>query len=485
MTKRNQTETKPMLRMLIVEDDASTRKALSHLLGDRFIVEACELAEEAETLLGEFRPDIILTDVRLPGESGLALLDKARVVAPEAIVIVMTGHSSIETAVQAMRSGARDFIVKPINFEALDLVISRELEHQQIALDVKRLREQALDRINDEGIWGESEEMQSILKTAVDVADSHATVLLTGESGTGKDIVARFLHRHSSRRDHPFVAVNCGAIPENLLESEFFGHEKGAFTGAHAQKLGRFEQANHGTLFLDEIGDLPINLQVKLLRALQERQIDRVGGTGPINIDVRVIAATNQDLEKRRDAGAFREDLFYRLNVIQLKMPPLRERKADIPSLWSRFIDRFATRENLPIPKAGAGVLNALYSYDWPGNVRELENVAERAVIMSRGAEIQLAHLPASVRESVPCAPGIRIPGSTLDDIEKEAILRTLAAVNGSTSRAASMLGVSVRKIQYRLQRWRDEAHLDSDELPQEPRRSDHPLGTATKTATA
>jgi two-component system NtrC family response regulator/two-component system response regulator HydG len=299
--------------------------------------------------------------------------------------------------------------------------------------------------------------MQEVLRAASDVASSNATVLITGESGTGKEVLARFLHRHSARASGPFVAVNCGAIPETLLESEFFGHEKGAFTGAVGKKLGRFERANGGTIFLDEIGELSPSLQVKLLRVLQERQLERVGGTEPVQLDVRVIAATNQDLEKAMSERRFREDLYYRLNVIQLNMPALRERKADVGLLWDRFVERYAQRESRPKPETTSETLHQLYAYEWPGNVRELENVAERAVIVSRGQPIQPAHLPASVRAHVQTIEdsSIRIPGSTMAEIEKTAILKTLAVVGGSTSRASKMLGISARKIQYRLREWR------------------------------
>ena len=448
-------------RILVVEDEAGARDALVRLLELDYLVDSCDTAEAAEEKLESFRPDIVLTDVRLPGESGLSLIPKIRQRSPESVVIVMTAYSSVEMAVEAMRAGARDFVLKPVNFDALELILARELKYQETALEVKRLREQLVDRIDDEEVWGHSPQMQSVLRTATDVASSQATVLISGESGTGKEVLARFLHRHSDRSDKPLIPVNCGAIPETLVEAELFGHEKGAFTGATQRKIGRFERADGGTIFLDEVAELPLGMQVKLLRVLQERQIERVGGTESIPVDVRVLAATNRELESEMREGRFREDLYYRLNVIELDMPPLRLRKTDIGTLWRRFIDKFSRREKLAVAETTNDAFHALYAYDWPGNVRELENVIERAVILSRGQPVQTAHLPPSVRDKAAVADnsGVRIPGSSMAAIERVAILKTLASVNGSTSKAADILGISVRKIQYRLREWREDAN--------------------------
>jgi DNA-binding NtrC family response regulator len=450
---------KPRARILVVEDEPSARNALVVLLGDQYEVEAVETAEAAEQRLHAFLPDVLLTDIRLPGMSGMDLIPRVRAAIPECVVLVMTGYSSIETAVQAMRAGARDFIVKPLNLDAVELVLQRELEAQANALTVKHLREQLGQRVRDSEVWAESPQMRDVMRLATEVAGSMATVLIRGESGTGKEVVARYLHRRSSRSEGAFVAVNCGAIPETLLESEFFGHEKGAFTGAVARREGRFERADGGTIFLDEIGELPVALQVKLLRVLQERQFERVGGSEPIKVDVRVIAATNRDLELMLREGRFREDLYYRLNVFELRVPPLRDRKSDAGGLWARFVERFARREGLEPPTTTPAAFNALYAYEWPGNVRELENAAERAVILSRGLQIEPHHLPPAVRTFADAEHGkLEIPGVTLADIEKMAILKTLAAVDGNTAKAADMLGISVRKIQYRLKEWREAA---------------------------
>ena len=446
-------------RVLIVDDEPTILHSLKELLVDRFDVETCDTAEAAESKLLRFRPDVLLTDVRLPGESGLALVSVARRLIPESVVIVLTGLSSVDVAVQAMKAGAHDFLTKPVDVDVLDVVLDRTLEQQKTALEVKWLRERLFQETGANRPLGDSFEMQEVVRTATEVADSMATILVTGESGSGKEVLARYIHDMSSRAAGPFVAVNCGAIPATLLESEFFGHEAGSFTGAVKRRIGRFERAQSGTIFLDEIGELPLTLQVKLLRTLQEREIERVGDSSTVELDVRVIAATNRDLIRDVEQNRFREDLYYRLNVIHLHLPPLRERKSDIADLWTRFVKRFADREGFPPPTTAADAVDALYAHDWPGNVRELENAAERAVILSHGATIELGYLPRSVCGEHRCGLSeLRIPGASMEEIEKAAILKTLAAVDGSTGRCAEILGISVRKIQYRLKAWRREA---------------------------
>lgn len=446
-------------RVMVVEDEPNARRALTALLeSDGYDSVGVESAEDALAELDGFPAEVFLVDVRLPGMSGLDLISEVRARIPEAICIVMTAFSSVESAVTAMQRGAEDYLIKPVNPDELDLIIQRELRHRAVALEAKRLREEIAAHAGVPGLIGVSGEMRDLHARIAQAAPSRASVIITGESGTGKELIARALHELSPRCDGPFVAVNCAAIPETLIESELFGHEKGAFTGAIAQRKGRFELADAGTLFLDEIGEISLSMQVKLLRALQERAFERVGGTSTVTVDVRVIAATNLDLDEQVRNGRFRDDLFYRLNVVALAAPALRTHRTDIPVLWEHFVRRYEEQEGRERLTTTPEVLLALFAYDWPGNVRELENVAEHGVVMCRGSEIGVEHLPTRMGGGNPKddPTAIRVPGMTMEEIERAAILRTYELVNGSTRKTAEALGLSVRKVQYRLREYRE-----------------------------
>ena len=441
-------------RILVVDDEVNARAALVELLRDEgYLVESAADAFKALGKAADFVPDVVLTDLKMPGMDGLQLLARFREGDPDLPVVVMTAFGDIESAVRAMRSGARDYLAKPVNVGELSLVVAREIEHRRIRVEAGQLRARLSEKYSFENIIGSSSSMQAVFKMVAQIASSRASILVTGESGTGKELIAAAIHERSPRAKGPFVKLHCAALAESLLESELFGHERGSFTGAQARREGRFFQANHGTLFLDEIGEIPASIQVKLLRFLQEREFERVGGNETISVDVRVIAATNRNLPQMVSEGKFREDLLYRLNVINLEMPALRTRPSDIPLLGAHFLRQYAAENGKELRGFTAEALDRLASYSWPGNVRELENVIERAVVLAGSGEITVADLPpqlahAQVRE------GLQIPGATMDQIERYAITRTLESTGGSTSRAAEILNISVRKIQYKLQEY-------------------------------
>jgi two-component system NtrC family response regulator/two-component system response regulator HydG len=444
-------------RILVVDDEQNARDALKTILTE----EGYEVREAADgeaglAALAEFRPDAVLCDIRMPKLDGLAMLAKAKEEGHQAVFVMMTAFASIETAVQAMKAGAEDYLTKPVDVASVLAKLEKVLEKRALRRDNEQLRERLREKYKFTNIVGESAELQAVFDVVKRAAPTRATVLVLGESGTGKELIAQAIHEESPRRDKPFVKVNCAALTESLLESELFGHEKGSFTGAVGRREGRFELADGGTLFLDEIGEISGGLQVKLLRVLQQKEFERVGGTQTIKVDVRVVAATNRDLEGEVKAGRFREDLFYRLNVVAVTLPPLRRRKTDIPALVSHFIERYSEVHGKSVRGLAPGTLNALLSYDWPGNVRELGNVIERAVVLARGTELTSDDLPPTLRGPRPTtrSSDSLIPGATLYEIEREAILRTLELVDGSTSRAAELLGISVRKIQYRLKEY-------------------------------
>ncbi|MFL5303732.1 MAG: sigma-54-dependent transcriptional regulator [Polyangia bacterium] len=438
-------------RILIVDDEVNARTALVELLRDEGY--AAESAADAFKALGkvaDFAPDLVVTDLKMPGMDGLQLLAKLREGDPDLPIIVMTAFGEVETAVKAMRSGARDYLSKPVNVGELSVVVARELEQRRLRAETGLLRQRLSEKYSFSNIIGSAAPMQAVFKTVAQVASSRATVLITGESGTGKELIAAAIHQRSTRASGPFVKLHCAALAESILESELFGHERGSFTGAQARRDGRFFQAHNGTLFLDEIGEISPAVQVKLLRFLQEREFERVGGNDTISVDVRLLAATNRNLQQMVADGKFREDLFYRLNVITVEMPALRARLSDVPLLASFFLRKYAAENGKDVRGFSGEALDLLSGYAWPGNVRELENVVERAVVLAQSAEVTPADLPAHLGAGKGRA-GVQIPGATMDDIERYAITKTLEATGGSTSRAAEMLNISVRKIQYKL----------------------------------
>jgi len=439
-------------RILVVDDEASARNGIAKLLmQDDYEVDAAADGQEALDVVQEKAPDLIVTDLAMPVMSGMDLLARLKEQVPAIPVVVATSSNDVSSAVAAMRAGAEDYLTKPIDFDALLVVIERALERRDLAVESENLRRQlrARDQEGLEGLLGTSPAMGKIYRTARQVAPSRATVLITGESGTGKGELARAIHTLSPRAKAPFVSLHCAALAQSLLESELFGHERGSFTGADKRRLGRFEQAHKGTLFLDEIGEIPALTQVKLLRVLQERTFERVGGNEPVNVDVRVVAATNKDLVTEVREGRFREDLYYRLHVVHVEMPPLRLRGNDVVILAEHFLRRFARENHKRLTAFSDAARSKIVGHRWSGNVRELENVIERAVVLAEGTRIEDEDLPF---DGAPIVQGaVRIPGATMAEIEKFAIMSTLEVANGSTARAADILDISVRTIQYRL----------------------------------
>jgi len=439
-------------RILVVDDEASARGGLEKLLKQEgYVVDTAGDGEEALVRFAEGAADVVVTDLKMPNMDGIELLKKLRAQDNAVPVIVCTAFGDVETAVQAMRAGAEDYLTKPIDFDALTLAVERALERRELRVEAENLRRQIRERDGEglQGLVGASPAMQKVYRVARQVAAARATVLITGESGTGKGELAKAVHHLSPRAKEPFVSLQCAALAESLLESELFGHERGAFTGADRRRIGRFEQANGGTLFLDEIGEIPMATQIKLLRMLQERTFERVGGNEPITVDVRVVAATNRDLAADVGAGRFREDLYYRLNVVHVEMPPLRVRGGDVLVLANHFLRKFCEENHKRIDGFTDKARTKILGHRWPGNVRALENAIERAVVLCEASRIDDSDLPF---EAAPDTMGpLRIPGATMAEIERYAIVTTLEAVNGSTSKAADILDISVRTIQYRL----------------------------------
>ena len=451
-------------RILVVDDEVNARTALAELLRDEgFDVETAADAFKALGKYESFSPHVVVTDLKMPGMDGIELVKKLRAMEDAAAVVVMTAFGAVSSAVDAMRAGAADYLTKPLNFDELLVVLDKVLEQQALRREARQLRVRVRDRVAPNNIIGASPPMQRVFEVVDQVAPSKATVLITGESGTGKELVANALHQRSPRANGPFVKLHCAALAESLLECELFGHEKGSLTGAMARKEGRFEIAHGGTLFLDEIGEISPAIQVKLLRFLQEHEFERVGGNQTLRVDVRVIAATNKNLAEEVAKGRFREDLYYRLNVVAVEMPPLRERRTDVPVLAKFFLDRYAKENGKAIESFAPDTLELLSAYDWPGNVRELENAIERAVVLTTGGTVETKSLPPNVRPRITPAGMPTIPGAKLAEIEKYAILETLKSTGGSTSKAAEILGISVRTIQYRLHEYNEAPRSEVD----------------------
>ena len=440
-------------RILIVDDESNARAALNEILREEgYATETAADGFKALGKLDEFTPDVILTDLKMPGLDGIAFMEKARSAAPGAVFVVMTAFGTISSAVEAMKKGAENYLLKPLDPEALGAVLERAMEKARLVQEARRLRDRLRERNAFSHVVSNDPRMHEVLDLVAQVGPSKASVLISGESGTGKELIAEAIHLAAGRPKAPFVRLHCASLGEAQIENELFGHERGAFAGAVVHREGRLKQADGGTLFLDEIEDIPPGVQVKLLRFLQERTFERVGGNETLKVDVRVIAATNRDLTAEIAKGRFRDDLFYRLNVVTVDLPPLRERRGDVPALASFFLRRYAEENGKTIETFSDDALQTLLEYRWPGNVRELENVIERAVVLADGPRIEKAQLPPAVASSFGERDGPPpIPGSTIADLERYAILRTLEACGGSTSKAATVLGVSPRKIQYKL----------------------------------
>ena len=447
--------------ILVVDDERSMREFLEIFFQrEGYQVTTAPGVDEAEVYLENDEIDVVITDMQMPKRGGLELLNAAREVSPDTAVVVITAYASTDSAIAAMREGAYDYITKPFKVDEIRLVVEKALEKKQLAVENERLKSQLKSQQSGHPtIIGHSRGIRAVFDLISQVADTRTSVLISGESGTGKELVARALHDQSQRSERAFVALNCGAIPENLLESELFGHERGSFTGAVGEKKGLFEVADRGTLFLDEIAELSLGLQVKLLRAIQEKTIRRVGGTADLEVNVRLLSATNQDLESAVATGRFRNDLFYRLNVIQISLPALRERREDIPPLLRHFLEKLSRDAGRSIDSVSEEAMKKLMAYDYPGNVRELENIVERAVALSRGAEIELDGLPPNVLDMKATANAPVIPAegvkldNLLEDYERSLLGEAMRLSLGIKKEAAKLLGISFRSFRYRMEK--------------------------------
>ncbi len=445
--------------ILIIDDEKSQREILSGFLSKKgYKVYTAESGSQGIKIIKEQIVDIVLSDYKMPEMTGIEILEEVSVINPNISFVIITAYGTVENAVKAMRLGAIDYISKPVNLDELEILLTRIIEKKNLISENQLLREQLQEKNRISSIISQSSKMEEVINLASRSANSRATILITGENGTGKEVLARAIHFISSRKDKPFIAINIPALSENLLESELFGHEKGSFTGAEKLKKGRFELANGGTLFLDEIGDMSINTQIKILRVLQEHQFERVGGNDQIEVDVRIIAATNQDLEKKIKDGTFREDLYYRLNVVTIKIPSLRERKDDVPPLVEHFTDLYCKENNRGKLEVSKEAFDMLMKYNYPGNIRELENIIERAVVLTRSDLITLNDLPLHVRGfkeelSRPVLGKGTLP-EQVEAVEKELIYDALKESGGNQTKAGKLLGLTERNLRYKLKKY-------------------------------
>ncbi len=445
--------------VLIVDDDPSQRRLVEFWLQeDGYRTVTAEDGKAGLRAFEQHAPALVVTDVRMPGMSGLDLLGRIKGDNPDILFILITAFATVDDAVEAMKLGATDYLLKPLKPDEVKLSVRRAFEQKELVDENRRLRDFASDSFRFESILAQSHRMRSILEIAAQVARRDSTVLLTGESGTGKELLAKAIHQNSLRADKPFVTVNCGALPENLAESELFGHRKGSFTGAIADRAGKFESANEGTIFLDEIGELPLPLQVKLLRVIQEREVDKIGNTHPIKVNVRILAATNRNLKNLVEDSQFREDLYYRLSVVTIDVPPLRERREDIPLLTQHFVKQFSERYAIPGLSISEEALEKLAQYNWPGNVRELQNVIERVSVLTRNEKIGAGELPPEIRSSASRIANIslKLPeeGIDLEQVEKEILLQALEKHSWNQSQAARYLNISRKTLIYRMEKF-------------------------------
>ncbi|MCC6414492.1 MAG: sigma-54-dependent Fis family transcriptional regulator [Opitutaceae bacterium] len=447
--------------VLIVDDEKHTREGLQQALEDNYDVSVAANADEAFNLLDAQPFDVVVTDLRMPGKSGLKVIDKALALPQRPAVLMMTAYGNIETAVEAMKRGAVDFLTKPVNIERLEVLIQRALRTKTLEVEVSQLHERLDEKFNFAHIIGHSAKLQEVLARVKLVAPSKATILVEGESGTGKELIAQAIHQASPRNRGPLVAVHCAALSENLLESELFGHERGAFTGANERRIGRFESADGGTLFLDEIGEISASTQVKLLRFLENKTIERVGGTKSIELDVRLVAATNRNLEQLVREGKFREDLFFRLNVVRITMPPLRERADDVPLLLAHFLKLFSEENKTPLLTLEPGAVRTLQAYAWPGNIRELRNFCENAVVLHRGGGLSEYDLDPKFRGGAPAAAGAAASSGapaanplSIEENEKRVLREALIKSRGNRTQAAKLMGISRRTLHRKIAQW-------------------------------